>query len=104
MNHPAGACRHEPVRTIDRPTRRGDSDRMRIVPDPEGSDVPPRTIRVVIADDSYLMRQALEHVLAETDGIEIAGSCSDRDGLLMTVEAERPDVVVTDIRMPPTDT
>jgi len=77
---------------------------MGIVAHPEGPDAPPDAIRVVIADDSYLMRQALEHVLAEAEHIEIVGSCSDRDNLLLTVEAQRPRVVVTDIRMPPTDT
>jgi DNA-binding NarL/FixJ family response regulator len=77
---------------------------MGITAHPDGSDAPPNTIRVVIADDSYLMRQALEHVLDDAERIEIVGSCSDRDSLLMTVEIERPDVVVTDIRMPPTDT
>jgi DNA-binding NarL/FixJ family response regulator len=68
------------------------------------SETAPQRIRVVIADDSYLIRQALEHVLAEAASIEIIGSCCDRDGLLRTVEAQRPSVVVTDIRMPPTDT
>jgi DNA-binding NarL/FixJ family response regulator len=77
---------------------------MGITAHPDGSDAPPNTIRVVIADDSYLMRQALEHVLDDAERIEIVGSCGDRDSLLMTVEDERPDVVVTDIRMPPTDT
>ncbi len=77
---------------------------MGITAHPDTSDAPPLTIRVVIADDSYLVRQALEHVLAAADGIEIVASCRDRDGLMLAVEAERPDVVVTDIRMPPTDT
>jgi DNA-binding NarL/FixJ family response regulator len=70
----------------------------------DGSAAPSGSIRVVIADDNYLMRQALEHVLADAESIVIVGACSDRDGLLMTVETQRPDVVVTDIRMPPTDT
>src|SRR3954447_10565796 len=69
-----------------------------------GSNAPSRTIRVVIADDSYLVRQALEHVLADAESIEIVGSGGARDNLLLPVEAQRPDVVVTDIRMPPTDT
>ncbi|HWM10699.1 MAG TPA: response regulator transcription factor [Solirubrobacteraceae bacterium] len=58
-------------------------------------------IRVVIADDSYLVREALGHVLAEADGIELVASCSDRGTLGTAIETERPDVVVTDIRMPP---
>jgi DNA-binding NarL/FixJ family response regulator len=63
-----------------------------------------RPVRVVVADDSYLVREALTRVLENDDGIEIVGTCADRDTLLLTVEAERPDVVVTDIRMPPTKT
>jgi DNA-binding NarL/FixJ family response regulator len=60
-------------------------------------------IRVVIADDSYLVREALGHVLAGADGIELVASCSDRGTLSAAIAAEQPDVVVTDIRMPPSD-
>jgi DNA-binding NarL/FixJ family response regulator len=63
-----------------------------------------QAIRVVLADDSYLVREALDHVLAEADGIEVVASCRDRDSLRRAIEEERPDVVVTDIRMPPSDT
>jgi DNA-binding NarL/FixJ family response regulator len=59
------------------------------------------TIRVVIADDSYLVREALGHVLATADEIELVASCDDLDSLSTAVETELPDVVVTDIRMPP---
>jgi DNA-binding NarL/FixJ family response regulator len=58
-------------------------------------------LRVVLADDSYLLREALLRVLAEADGIDVVASCGDRDTLYAAVEEERPDVVVTDIRMPP---
>jgi DNA-binding NarL/FixJ family response regulator len=58
---------------------------------------------VVLADDSYLVREALSHVLAEVDRVELVATCSDRDSLLAAIEARRPDVVVTDIRMPPSD-
>jgi DNA-binding NarL/FixJ family response regulator len=58
-------------------------------------------IRVVIADDSYLVREALGHVLVGADGIELVASCSDRGTLKAAIDAEQPDVVVTDIRMPP---
>jgi DNA-binding NarL/FixJ family response regulator len=61
-------------------------------------------IRVVLADDSYLVREALAHVLAAADGIDVVGTCGDRDSLLHVVDDEQPDVVVTDIRMPPSDT
>jgi DNA-binding NarL/FixJ family response regulator len=61
-------------------------------------------IRVVLADDSYLVLQALAHVLDGTDAIEVVAACGDRDALLRAVERDQPEVVVTDIRMPPTDT
>jgi DNA-binding NarL/FixJ family response regulator len=60
-------------------------------------------IRVVLADDSYLVREALDHVLAAADGIEVVATCRDRDSLLRAIDAEHPDVVVTDIRMPPSE-
>ena len=60
-------------------------------------------IRVVIADDSYLVREALGHVLAAADGIDLVASCYDRRSLRTAIAAEQPDVVVTDIRMPPSD-
>ena len=59
------------------------------------------TIRVVIADDSYLVREALGHVLVGANGIELVAACSDRGTLRAAIDAEQPDVVVTDIRMPP---
>jgi DNA-binding NarL/FixJ family response regulator len=58
-------------------------------------------IRVALADDSYLMRQALAAVLAREDSIELVASCSDAGSLLAAVKAEHPAVVITDIRMPP---
>jgi DNA-binding NarL/FixJ family response regulator len=61
-------------------------------------------IRVVLADDSYLVREALEHVLAAADELTVVGSVADRDALLRAVDEDRPDVVVTDIRMPPSET
>ena len=61
-------------------------------------------LRVVLADDSYLVREALEHVLADAPGVEVVAACADRDTLLAAIEEKRPDVVVTDIRMPPTET
>jgi DNA-binding NarL/FixJ family response regulator len=60
-------------------------------------------IRVVLADDSYLVRAALERVLGAAAGIDVVGSCHDRRSLAEAIEAEQPDVVVTDIRMPPSD-
>jgi len=59
--------------------------------------------RVVLADDSYLARDAVSRALAEAPDIEVVAVCEDRDSLLAAVETERPDVVVTDIRMPPAE-
>jgi DNA-binding NarL/FixJ family response regulator len=60
-----------------------------------------RPIRVVYADDSFLMRQALEAVLERLDEVEVVAECGNGDTLLAAVEEQRPDVVVTDMRMPP---
>jgi DNA-binding NarL/FixJ family response regulator len=60
-------------------------------------------IRVVLADDSVLFREGLARVLAD-NGFAVAGQAGDADGLHAAVERETPDVVVTDIRMPPTNT
>jgi len=63
-----------------------------------------KRIRVVLADDSYLVREAVGHVLVGSDEIEVVAACDDLDSLTAAIEAERPDVVVTDIRMPPSET
>ena len=61
-------------------------------------------IRVAVADDSYLVREALTHVLEAAAGVEVIAACDDVDSLRRVIEADQPDVVVTDIRMPPSDT
>ena len=61
-------------------------------------------IRVVIAEDNYLVREAVVRLLEASHEVDVVGACTDLDGLLALVEHERPDVVVTDIRMPPTGT
>ena len=68
---------------------------------PVGTGEPDVPLRVVLADDSYLLREALLRVLDEADGIDVVATCGDRDTLYAAIDAERPDVVVTDIRMPP---
>jgi DNA-binding NarL/FixJ family response regulator len=62
------------------------------------------SIRVILADDSFLVLQGLRQVLNGADGIEVAAEAEDLDALVAEVEREPPDVVVTDIRMPPTNT
>jgi DNA-binding NarL/FixJ family response regulator len=58
-------------------------------------------IRLVIADDHLLVREGVRRLLETEPDIEIAAVCGDLDSLLAAVEEEHPDVVVTDIRMPP---
>jgi DNA-binding NarL/FixJ family response regulator len=60
-------------------------------------------VRAVVAEDSVLLREGLIRLLSEA-GIEIVGQAGDADDLLRKTRAHRPDVVVTDIRMPPTQT
>jgi DNA-binding NarL/FixJ family response regulator len=62
------------------------------------------TIRVVVAEDSFLVREGLEQLLEASPSVEVVASCGDVDSLLEAIERERPDVVLTDIRMPPTRT
>ena len=62
------------------------------------------TIRVVLAEDSYLLREGTAALLATVPGLELVGSASDLDGLLQAVRDHKPDVVITDIRMPPSHT
>jgi len=61
-------------------------------------------IRIVLAEDQYLVREGLRRVLETQEGLEVVSVCGDLDSLLVTVAAESPDVVVTDIRMPPGNT
>ncbi|HEV8296418.1 MAG TPA: response regulator transcription factor [Acidimicrobiales bacterium] len=61
-------------------------------------------MRAVIAEDNYLLREGIERLLRGTDDVQVVGSCATYDELIETVRATRPDVVLTDIRMPPTNT
>jgi DNA-binding NarL/FixJ family response regulator len=58
-------------------------------------------IRLVIAEDDYLVREGVRRLLDTRDDVEVAAVCEDLESLLAAVEAEQPDVVLTDIRMPP---
>jgi DNA-binding NarL/FixJ family response regulator len=58
-------------------------------------------IRLVLAEDHYLVREGVRRLLETEPDVEVAAVCGDLDALLAAVDAERPDVVVTDIRMPP---
>jgi len=58
-------------------------------------------IRIVFADDHYLVREGVKRLLETEPEIEVAAVCADLKSLLERVSVERPDVVLTDIRMPP---
>ncbi len=59
-------------------------------------------IRVVLAEDHVLLREGISRLVAANADFELAGTAGDLPGLLALAERECPDVVVTDIRMPPT--
>ena len=60
-------------------------------------------MRVVIADDSVIVREGIASILARA-GVDVAAQASNADELMDAVDAHRPDVAIVDIRMPPTHT
>jgi len=61
-------------------------------------------LRVVFADDNFLVRQGISALLAETEDVDLVDVVTDSTALLESVARHRPDAVLTDIRMPPTFT
>jgi DNA-binding NarL/FixJ family response regulator len=74
------------------------------IPARAGGYRPPVTIRVTLGEDNLIVREGLEQLLAGSPGIEVVAACGDFESLLEVVEKESPDVVLTDIRMPPSKT
>jgi DNA-binding NarL/FixJ family response regulator len=62
------------------------------------------SLTVVVADDALLVREGVLRVIDHEPDLDVVGQCGDYDTLLALVEEHSPDVVVTDIRMPPTGT
>lgn len=58
-------------------------------------------IRIVLAEDDYLVREGVRRLLGTRPDLEVVAACADLESLLAAVDLERPDVVLTDIRMPP---
>ena len=58
-------------------------------------------LRVVVGEDSFLTREAISALLNDTAGIELVAACDDAGSLRAAIDREQPDVVLTDIRMPP---
>ena len=61
-------------------------------------------LRVVFAEDNYLVREGTVALLSSVDDVEVVGTAEAYDELLAAVETHAPDAVLTDIRMPPTGT
>lgn len=61
-------------------------------------------IRIVLAEDNALLRQGLARLLSSTDDLDLVAAVDSYDALLAAVDEHAPDVVVSDIRMPPTNT
>ena len=61
-------------------------------------------IRVLLAEDNALLRQGLERLIGQDDSLELVGSVADLPSLQKAVVEHEPDVVVSDIRMPPSKT
>lgn len=61
-------------------------------------------IRVLLAEDNYVVREGIRALIDTQDGLELVGTCADLPTLIAAVDECRPDVVLTDIRMPPTQT
>jgi DNA-binding NarL/FixJ family response regulator len=62
------------------------------------------TIRVVVAEDSLIVREGIRELLADAPGVAVVGEYGDAGSLLDAVDDDRPEVVLTDIRMPPSNT
>lgn len=58
-------------------------------------------LRIIIAEDNYLVREGTRRLLEDSGAVDVLATVSTADELLQAVEALRPDVVLTDIRMPP---
>jgi DNA-binding NarL/FixJ family response regulator len=59
-------------------------------------------IRIVVAEDNLLVREGIVRLLSTAPDFDVVASCDDYDGVVAAVERDDPDVVLTDIRMPPT--
>jgi DNA-binding NarL/FixJ family response regulator len=62
------------------------------------------TLRVVLADDNYIVREGVSALLRDVEEIELVTTVSDSSSLMRAVAEHQPDAVLTDIRMPPTHT
>jgi DNA-binding NarL/FixJ family response regulator len=59
-------------------------------------------LRIALGEDSLIVREGVTRLVSSAPDLEVVASCADYDELMAAVEREHPDVVLTDIRMPPT--
>ena len=59
-------------------------------------------LRIIVGEDSLLVREGITRLVSSAPDLEVVASCADDDELVAAVGREHPDVVLTDIRMPPT--
>jgi len=71
-----------------------------VMNDPNNTITPPKTIRIVLADDHAVVRRGLELLLGAEDGLEIVASVGDVDAAIRTTRGHKPDVLVLDLNMP----
>jgi DNA-binding NarL/FixJ family response regulator len=86
-----------------RPTAHRPLDRVASLAEEVAVIVAPVT-SLILAEDSFIVREGVKLLLEQVEDFELVALCEDFDGLLAAAEAHRPDVVITDIRMPPTRT
>ena len=62
------------------------------------------TLRILIAEHQYLLREGTRRLLEEVDGLEVVGTAADYDEAVRQARALHPDVALMDVKMPPTET
>ncbi len=60
-------------------------------------------IRLVLAEDNYLLREGVKRLIEAQPDLELVAACEDYESLIAAVDEHQPDVVLTDIRMPHRD-
>jgi DNA-binding NarL/FixJ family response regulator len=64
----------------------------------------PMALRLILAEDNLLVREGVRQLLGTVVDIDLVAVCTDRDSLLAAASSEKPDAIVTDVRMPPDNT
>lgn len=98
-----GLTRPEHVYQVCHPSLTEQFPPLRVDTVPTSTRAPNKKYRVVLADDNYLVREGTVALLASNPEVQIVGTAYDLPSLLEVVDTLRPDIVLTDIRMPPTD-